>query len=213
MKSVLLLILLSIQVTYSQNAKPNKEVKRLVKLGREYIIESALKEINESEVPKIKKDDFHFITVKASDQRILVEFGYNVLYLPKNTSYYSSIIVELPSKNVSKSSESNGSQNTTFYNPTAEHLRVINLILNPNGNNSDIFHKGTPYSPTIIYEEEKHYKVDFSSRDPYLGGSFSTEEIDKETGEILSTLSGHYAPVPDIPGITENKEVFIEIIN
>ncbi|AXT58391.1 hypothetical protein J8L88_19715 [Aquimarina sp. MMG015] len=213
MKSVLLLILLSIQVTYSQNAKPNKEVERLVKLGREHIIESALKEINESEVPKIKKDDFHFITVKASDQRILVEFGYNVLYLPKNTSYYSSIIVELPSKNVSKSSESNGSQNTAFYNPTAEHLRVINLILNPNGKNSDIFHKGTPYSPTIIYEEEKHYKVDFSSRDPYLGGSFSSEEIDKETGEILSTISGHYEPAPIFPEDTIDQEEFTEIKN
>ncbi len=199
------------QMTYSQNTKPNQEVKRLIELGRDHIIDLALKKIKEQETSHVKKDDFHFIKVKASDQRILVELGYNVLYLPKNTSHYSGILVEFPSKFVSKSSVSNDGENTTFYQPTSEHLRVINFLMNPNGTNTDIFHKGIMYPPTIIYEKEKLYLVEFSSRDPYLGGSFSTEEVDKETGEILSTISGHYAPAPRIPGETE--EEFIEIKN
>ncbi len=198
------------QMTYSQNTKPNQEVKRLIELGRDHIIDLALKKIKEQETSDVKKDDFHFIKVKANDQRILVELGYNVLYLPKNASYYSGILVEFPSKLVSKSSVSNDGENTTFYQPTPEHLRVINFLMNPNGTNTDVFHKGMMYPPTIIYEKEKFYLVEFSSRDPYLGGSFSTEEVDKETGEILSTMSGHYAPVPKIPGETE--EEFIEII-
>ncbi|WP_298548322.1 hypothetical protein [uncultured Aquimarina sp.] len=210
MKSILLLITLCMQMTYSQNTKPNQEVKRLIELGRDHIIDLALKKIKEQETSDVKKDDFHFIKVKANDQSILVELGYNVLYLPKNASYYSSILVEFPSKLVSKSSVSNDGENTTFYQPTSEHLRVINFLMNPNGTNTDVFHKGMMYPPTIIYEKEKFYLVEFSSRDPYLGGSFSTEEVDKETGEILSTMSGHYAPAPKIPGETE--EEFIEII-
>ncbi len=201
------------QMTYSQNTKPNQEVKRLIELGRDHIIDLALKKIKEQETSDVKKDDFHFITVKASDQKILVELGYNILYLPKNSSYYSGILVEFPSKSVSKSSVSNDGENTTFYQPTSEHLKVINFLMNPNGTNTDIFHKGIRYSPTIIYEKEKNYLVDFSARDPYLGGGFSKEEIDKETGEVLSTLSGHYAPVPEIPGLTKEEEAFIEIID
>ncbi|SEM17467.1 hypothetical protein SAMN04487910_4321 [Aquimarina amphilecti] len=211
MKLVLFLILLSIQMTYSQNMKPNEEVKRLVELGKDYIIKQALKKLNELETSKIKKEDFHFITIKASDQRILIEFGYNVLYLPKNSSYYSDILVELPSRNASKGTVSNGSANTTFYKPTSEHLKVINFLLNPNKTNTDIFNKGIRYSQTIIYEEEQQYVVDFSSRDPYEGGSFSKEEIDKETGEVLSTISGHYEPAPIFPEDAIDQEKFIEI--
>ncbi|WP_298319989.1 hypothetical protein [uncultured Aquimarina sp.] len=219
MKSILLLITLCMQMTYSQNTKPNQEVKRLIELGRDHIIDLALKKIKEQEIEDIKKDDFHFIKVKASDQRILVELGYNVLYLPKNTSYYSGISVEFPSKFVSKSSVNNDGENTTFYRPTSEYLKVINFIMNPDGTRTDIFNKGKRWSPTIIYEKEKHYLVDFSARDPEFGGGFSKEEIDKETGEVLSTLSGHYARMSedmfprDLSGEKIEREEFIEISN
>jgi len=211
MKFVFLLILFCIKMTYSQNTSSNEEVQRLLALGRDHIVTLALKKLQQEVKSNIHIDDFHFITVKASDQRILVNFGYNVLYLPKNSSYYSDVLVEFPSKNVSKSIVSNDSKTTTFYKPTSEHLKIINFLMNPNETNTDIFHKGIRYSPTIIYEEEKHYLVDFSSRDPYQGGSFSKEEIDKKTREVLSSLHGHYAPVPIFPGDTIDQEKFIEI--
>ncbi|MFD2564631.1 hypothetical protein [Aquimarina rubra] len=197
--------------------KPNEEVKKLIELGRDHIIELALDKLNEQEVSEILKEDFHFITVKASHKRVQVDFGYNVMYLPKNASYYSGILVEFPSLFVSKSSVSNDGENTTFYQPTSEHLKVINFLMNPNGTRTDIFNKGKRWSPTIIYEKEKHYLVDFSARDPYLGGGFSEEEIDKETGEVLSTLSGHYARMPEdmlptnLLGEKIEREEFIEI--
>ncbi len=191
--------------------KPNEEVKKLIELGRDHIIELAIDHLQKDITTKITKDDFHFITVKASNKRVLVNFGYNVIYLPKNTSYYSDFIVELPSRSVSKSIESNEGSNTTFYHPTQEHLAVINFIKNPNGNSIDVFNKGIPYSPMFIYEEEKHYLVEFSSRDPYLGGVYSTEEIHKETGKILSSLSGHYEPAPIIHDSNDKQEIFVEI--
>ncbi|WP_378183410.1 hypothetical protein [Aquimarina sp. SS2-1] len=219
MKTSLLLILLSIQMTNSQAMKPNEEVTQLIEKGRDHIIELALDQARKNLASNMNKDDFHFITVKASHKRVLIDFGYNVMYLPKNTSYYSGILVEFPSKYVSKSIESNEGGNTTFYRPTSEHLGVINFIKNPNGTNTDIFNKGKRWSPTIIYEKEKHYLVDFSARDPELGGGFSKEEIDKETGEVLSTLSGHYARIPEdimplsLTGEKIEKEEFIEIRN
>jgi len=211
MKFVFLLILLCAKMTYSQNTNSNEEVQRLLVLGRDHIITIALKKLQQEVNSNINIDDFHFIIVKASDQRILVNFGYNVLYLPKNSSYYSDILVELPSKKVSKSVASNDSNNTIFYKPTSEHLKIINFLMNPNETNTDIFHKGVPYSTTTIYEEDKHYLVDFSSRNPYQGGSFSKEEIDKKTRKVISILHGHYAPAPVFPEDTINQKKFIEI--
>ncbi|MDH7444934.1 hypothetical protein [Aquimarina sp. 2201CG14-23] len=215
MKSIVLLLLLFTHMTYSQHTDQQKEVQKLVALGRAHIISVALDQIQEDAGHTITKDDFHFITVKASDKRILVNFGYNVMYLPKNSSYYSDFVVELPSKSVSMTSESNESDHTVFYRPTSVHLSVINFIMDSDGRTSrDIFNRGVRFSPTFIYEKEKHYLVDFSARDPYLGGGFSKEEIDKETGEVLSTLSGHYAAAPKIPSIaSEEEEEFEEITN
>jgi len=107
MKLILLFTLCFCYIMYPQTMESNKQVKQLIEQGRNHIIELAINELKERENSTVKKEDFHFILVKASDKRILVQFGYNVIYLPKNTSYYSDIIVELPSKNVSKSSESN----------------------------------------------------------------------------------------------------------
>ncbi|MHA7060024.1 hypothetical protein ACWGOQ_0022545 [Aquimarina sp. M1] len=213
MKTSLLLIIVCIQMTYSQNTKPNEPVKKLIELGRDRIIALALDKLNEQETSKINKDDFHFVTVNASHKRLLVEFGYNVMYLPKNSSYYSGIVVEFPSNIVSKSIVSNDSKSTTFYEPTSEHLKIIHFIKNPNGTNPDVFNLGKRYAPTIIYEKDAHYLVDFSARDPYLGGGFSKVEIDKETGEVLSSMSGHYARAPIFPEDLEDQEKFIEINN
>ncbi|MBW1295033.1 hypothetical protein [Aquimarina litoralis] len=198
---------------YSQNINPTEEIKQLIASGKNHIIVLALDQLKKKENISFQEKDFHFVLVKASDKRILVQFGYNVMYLPKNTSYYSDIIVELPSGSISKSSKSNDETNTTYYYPNKADLQTIHSIMNPDGIKKDIFNIGIPNPPTIIKETENSYLVYFSSREPYLGGVFSEEEIDKKTGEIISFINGHYEPIPILPDDTVHQEKFIEITN
>ncbi len=213
MKSLFLFALCCVSIMHSQMSEPNKDVKKLLNSGRNHIISLAIKELKRQEQTTISKEDFHFISVKASNQRVLVQFGYNVIYLPKNTAYYSDIIVELPSGIITKNIESNDTAYSSFYLPTHKDLKIINEILNPDSTNIDVFKKGIVYPLTTIKEMENSYLVVFSSRDPYLGGVFSEEEIDKKTGEVISSINGHYEPAPILPDDDKHKEEFIEITN
>ncbi|MDY8138531.1 hypothetical protein [Aquimarina sp. 2201CG5-10] len=206
-----IIILLLFQMTNAQNSDTQKQIKNLVDTGRDHIIQIALDEIQPKDRAKLTQEDFHFIKVMVSDKRIMVYFGYNVIYVPKNISVYTDITVELPSRTISMSNAGSGSK-SSFFVSTPENKKIIDFILNAIGTDKSILKKGNRWSlQMIIYEEDTTYTVDTSSRDPYLGGGFSKEEIHKETGEILSTLSGHYEPAPIIPGTEEEK--FIEITN
>ncbi|WP_024768920.1 hypothetical protein [Aquimarina macrocephali] len=195
----------------SQSTSLEKEILKLRKLGKDHIIQLALKELQSTSKPEITEDNFHFIQVMASNKRIKVHFGYNVIYFPKNSSYNTDIIVEFPSKLISINSDNNEGKNTAFYHPTSEHMDVINFILNRNDTNNDVFNKGNKSSVVIsIYEKENHYLVYTTSRNPDQGGIEYIEEIHKETGEILSTLSGHYDPAPETPNLEEEKLIEID---
>ncbi|WP_165944066.1 hypothetical protein [Aquimarina spinulae] len=214
MKVPIRLLFISLPVLFmsAQSTSPQEEILELKKLGKNHIIHMALKELHSISKPEVTEDDFHFIQILASNKRIKVHFGYNVIYFPKNSSYNTDIIVEFPSKSISISSDNNKGGNTTFYRPTTEDMNVINFILNRNGANNNVFNKGNKSSVVIsIYEKENHYLVYTTSRNPDQGGIEYIEEIHKETGEILSTLSGHYDPAPETPSL--EKEKFIEIDN
>ncbi len=197
MKYIFIVILISFKMTYSQNKNPNQEVQKLIDLGKAKIIELAFSQIKKQDAD-ISKDDFHFISVKASNRRIIVNFGYNLIYLPINSSYYSDIKVELPSNRVSKDIISNESNNSNYYRPTIEHINGINKALNQEDKKTDVYHKGKSWSVTIIYEKEDRFLINSSAREPHRGGGYSKEEVDKKTGEVLSSLMGQYATMPEI---------------
>ncbi|KAA1243848.1 hypothetical protein [Aquimarina sp. RZ0] len=61
MPNNLLLTIVCIQLSHSQHADPEKEVQKLLALGKDYIVTLALEEITQEGAPKIKASDFHYI--------------------------------------------------------------------------------------------------------------------------------------------------------
>ena len=196
------------QLTDSQNM----DIEKLKQSGKQNIIKEAITYIKTENDLDIKPSDFHYCKVLASQKKLKVIFGFNTIYLPLNSSYYTSIVLELPSKNISYGINSNGDDlpTTSIYKPDTDHLNVIRFIFGDEISLDTIFNRGNEGNLTVITDQGDHYNVKHTSRYPHLGGGYTIEEVDKVNGQVISTLNGHYASY-QLPH--QEEEHFMEITN
>ena len=192
--------------------KDNMDFEKLKQSGKQNIIKEAITYIKTENDLDIKPSDFHYCKVLASQKKLKVIFGFNTIYLPLNSSYYTSIVLELPSKNISYDIKSNGDSftATSVYKANTDHLNVIRFIFGDKLSLDTIFNRGNEGNLTVITDQGDHYNVKHTSRYPHLGGGYTIEEVDKVNGQVISTLNGHYASY-QLPH--QEEEHFMEITN
>lgn len=177
----------------SQQMKLNKDVQKLVDLGRNHIIDLALKK-REIKVPK---EDFHYIEVIATYDHIRVTLGYNLEYHPLNNC--NEIEIQLLGYGGRYSGDCEnliGFENTI--KPKRKAIDFVLKALDPKHytNSMDLIKNSG--DKITIKEQRKNYEVTFASRERKFGGSYSIYTVKKRKGIITNDLSGHYEINPSI---------------
>ncbi|QLG46624.1 hypothetical protein [Costertonia aggregata] len=183
--------------------KMNKEIKELVKLGKDSIIRLALPLIDD----KVSLENFTRTSVQTNGNEIYVVFSNPIMYLPINTIFYDNVGVNLTTNTAFKNKAANPIDFITekgipYYVQTESIKKKIEFVIGAiiSFDTADIVNfRGK----MRILEKEDHYDISVLSE-----MQESWYKI-KTTGEIYD--EGHAHLVPE-PYIENGKGTFKEII-
>ncbi|MCK0159651.1 hypothetical protein [Allomuricauda sp. F6463D] len=187
---------------YAQNIKKekikmNKEIRELVKLGKDSIIQLALPLIDE----RASLKNFSHTSVQTNGEEIYVAFSNPIMFLPINTIFYDNVGINMSTKTSYKGNVSNpedfSTANTIPYYVQTDHFKKnIDFILEAmtDIDSMDI----TNFKGEMrIREKEDHYDINVVSE-----MQESWYQIKKTTGELYNEGHAHVTPAPDL----ENDE-------
>ncbi len=185
----------------------NKEVHEIVSLGRDQIIDIAIKKIQNHCKNTISKGEFHFIEVVATKSDVKVELGYNVSYYPLVLDNQSFKNIKISILNFSPLSID--CSNLNFHKPDHPHRDAIDFVIRNLYSTSRSFDTLKNASTLMsISEEEDHYQVNVGTRNSQVnGGSFSRRRVHKVTGKVTGKLLGTYARNPHITLISGGYKI------
>lgn len=187
MKLTCLIVFLSLKVFMANATDP--KIDSLKKLGRDALIELAVKKI---ENPEFDPQQYDRITVKANKQSLVVEFALSVVLKNKQLCYYEQVWVGLAGEQVSGGSVQGDCDETPYYKRTKEIVEKINAVFEAVNKSTEIGHvpdNQLPEGTTMeITEHATHYLVETSS-----WSTFSYFKVDKLTGNISDAGHKHYA--------------------
>jgi hypothetical protein len=181
------------------------DANELKKLGREGIIEVALKQLQGSgvvDVSTFRRGDFE-AKVMASDTKVRVSFKMVPTYIPLNTCFCYGVFMDMTDQwttynIIANPEDDDRSDDVPFFNPTEETRKAAAFI-------SDVIAKA--YSGEritdeyMIYEREDFYEVMISTE--HTDGGY---KIDKGSGAIYDDWHKHLIPEPPM-----DDEFFEEI--
>ncbi|WP_103069506.1 hypothetical protein [Aquimarina sediminis] len=204
--STLVLFLLNQILCFSQEVKMTKEVEETIQLGKDSIVRLALKLIDDRADVK----NFSKTKVMTNGEQVLVSFINPIKYLPKKTTLYFDVVINLLEKTASYNSISNpinGSdqKNIPFYKQTEEIKKNIDFVIE----SMNVSHEVDPITivnsenDMIIRENKNYYDITVISE--FQESSYKIEKI---SGKIYDAQHAHLEPPP-----TEKntKNMFIEI--
>lgn len=203
---ILIQLILISSIGYAQDAnkiKMNKEVRQLIKLGKDSIIQLALPLIDK----KASLENFSHISVQSNGTEVYVVFSNPVMYVPINSKFYNNIGVNLTTKSIFRSSVANPVELTTtdnnpYYIQTEDIKKNIEFVIDAIGS-LDMADVANFKGQMHILEKEDHYDISVVSE-----VQESRYKIKKITGEMYEEGHAHLEPEPYI----ENVEgVFKEI--
>lgn len=198
-------IILSNSICFSQNIKMNKEIEEIIQQGKDSIVQMALELIDN----EISADYFTEIIVMASAKEVYVSFLTPVKYLPINSAYNFDIEVSLIEKGTTYLSYSNPTgynedkMELPFYKETDEGKKNIQFVI-------DAIKKRAPFDVSkfdgnmIIRENTDFYHINVLSN-----YEESWYKINKSTGGIFDEGHAHFEQPPMLE--TDNQEIFVEI--
>jgi hypothetical protein len=193
-------------ICYAQDAnkiKMNNEVRELIKLGKDSIIQLALPLIDK----KASLENFTHISIQSNGKEVYVVFFNPVMYVPINSKFYDNVGVNLTTKAIFKSSVANPlelitTKNNLYYIQTEEIKNNIEFVIEAI-DFLDITDIINFKDQMRILEKEDHYDISVVSE-----VQESWYKIKKITGEMYEEGHAHLEPEPYI----ENSErVFKEI--
>jgi hypothetical protein len=207
---ILFPLMLNNTVAFSQDIymnkegiKMNKEVEKIVQLGKDSIVQLALKLINK----KVGVENFTRIKVMTNGKDIFVSFRNPIKYLPKKTAFYFDIGVSLFEKTISLNSISNpegyNKKNILFYTDTEETKMNISFVIQAinTSNNVDSIDVENFEDDMIIRENKNYYSITVSSE--FYNSWYKMEKF---SGKLYD--QGHDHSIPDE---IDNEDTFKEI--
>ncbi|QXP53572.1 hypothetical protein [Cellulophaga sp. HaHa_2_1] len=186
-----------------EKVKMNKEVRKLVNLGKDAIIQQALTALDK----KASLTTFSTNSVQTNGKEVYVVFSNPVLYLPQNSIFKYTMGVHLMtgalfSNTIANPEDFRPTTAIPIYQETAtatEHIAFVVEAI-PNLNASDL----TNFEGSlIIREKEDHYAVRVVSEIQE-----SWYKIKKDTGTMYDEGHAHLEPQPFSE---EDPETFKEI--
>lgn len=185
MKKTVFLFLFILQTF---NCLPQSKVDSLRKLGRQALIDLAVKKIND---PKFETSAYDRIEVKFSGEQLLVEFGLSLIFSDNTSCFYDGIVIALAGSGTSRSIEGN-CDHPSYYNLSKNEKKKIDFVfdaINKENEIGDIKDKKIPEGTVMkITEKLTHYYVEVSSYSTY-----SHYKIEKISGKISDAAHKHYA--------------------
>ncbi|VXB62273.1 hypothetical protein [Maribacter litoralis] len=203
---VVFLLLLVNANSFSQDITMNKEVKEIVKLGKDAIVKMALGMIDED----VSAQNFSRIKVMTNGETVQVSFRNPIKYLPVNSVFYSDFGVDVLKNVISYAKVSNENFNAddkiSPYYKTEEMENTIQFVIesinsSDNVGSIDI----ASFEDDMTIRESKDYY------DILVVSEFqeSTYKIDKESGNVFDV---NHAKLMSSPTFDNGQEKeFVEV--
>jgi hypothetical protein len=185
MERLSLLIFFIIYSHMAQSTDP--KIDSLKKLGREALINLAIKKVNE---PAFIPDNYDRITVKASKTSLLVDFEPSILFTAKKSCYFDKITVALAGNGSGRSIKGD-CEEPSYYNPSQSEKDKIDFVFRSINASDEIGHipgnklvSGTIMS---ISEHSTYFYVEVSDWSTY-----SHYKVNRASGKISEANHKHY---------------------
>ncbi|MDO5989319.1 hypothetical protein Q4Q39_18090 [Flavivirga amylovorans] len=183
----------------------DKEVKELIALGKDSIVELALKSLNSRSYQtneKASKENFKKIEVCTNGKIIYVSFFNPIKYIPQKTVFYCDVLVGLLGGVSSKDAVSNPADygstipnyKIPFYKETKEMKRNMQFVFEAIDKSNEIGSVGgisNFVDDMTIREYENYYDILVLSE-----SQESSYKIEKITGKIYDDQHAHLEPDP-----------------
>jgi hypothetical protein len=160
----------------------------LKKLGRQKLIELAVKKLND---PSFDPAAYDRVIVKASKTSVIVEFGMSLVLLDKNDCFYDKVMVTLVGGGGGWSIQGDCKE-PKYYKLSSRDQKKIDFIfesINKDNEIGNIPDKKIPDGSTMkVTEKLTHYYVEMNNF-----STFSHYNIEKVTGNIYDANHKHYA--------------------
>ncbi|MCD6065543.1 MAG: hypothetical protein K0S33_369 [Bacteroidetes bacterium] len=170
---------------YGQN---KAKIESFKKLGRDSLIQLAIQKLNE---PGFDPAQYDRITVKANDERLVVEFDLSVQFTGNKSCYYHAVFVNIVGNGSGKSITGNCDQ-PVFYKRSVSEQKKIDFVFKAiNGDNEigDVpENKLDPGTKMEITEKAGYYYVEISDY-----STFSHYKVNKSNGKVYDAGHKHYA--------------------
>ncbi len=195
-------LILSCTVCYSQNTKMDKEVKEVLLLGKDSIIQLALKKIEKADLSideGVSIENFTQIKVLTDGKEVWVSFSNPIKYLPQKTVFYFDVGIGLLEGIISKNRVSNpgdyDEKTIPFYKETKEtemNILFVFEAINKSGEIGSIDIANFEDN-MIIREYENYYDISIVSE-----FQESSYKIEKTSGKIYDSEHAHLVPPPNM---------------
>lgn len=184
-------LILTCATCFAQETKMTKEVEEILLLGKDSIVQIALKNIGR----EVSLESFNKITVSTDGREIWVSFSNPIKYLPQETIFYFDVAVGLLQNLVSMGPISNpldyNEKNISFYKETEEIKMNIQFVLEAINKSSEVGSIDiTDFEDNMIIREYENY-YDISIVSEFQESSY---KIEKVSGKIYDTEHAHLEP-------------------
>ncbi len=203
---ILLNLSLNCILCYAQDITMDKEVEEIVQLGKDSIVQLALKSMDNN----VGIQNFSKINVTTNGKDVFVSLRNPIKYLPIETGFYFDVEISVIEKTVSYSPVVNGIMDSKkdaipFYSKTTEinqHIQFVIESINGSAAVGSIDIANFEDDMTIR-EHENYYDIIVVS-----AFQESSYKVEKTSGKIFDAEHAHLSPSPFE---NQNKDVRKEI--
>ncbi|MFW5872812.1 MAG: hypothetical protein ACOCVN_02385 [bacterium] len=182
-----------------------KEVEKIIRLGKDRIIQLALELVDED----IDPGYFAQVKIKANSKEVMVSFLHPIKFLPRNSVFCYNIFVSLIGERVYYDIFSNpsGSLQTKapIFRLEGENKEKFQFVVDAINKSPDVGSlKVENYDADMrIREEDDHYDIIVTSKHQK-----SFYKIKKHTGTLYDDGHSHLIPMPTLGDEDIMKEIF-----
>lgn len=191
--SVLFINVFNYNFCFSQEIQMTEQVDKIIKSGKDSIINKALKLLDKD----LEVKNFAKIEVLTNGKDVFVSFSNPIKYLPQNTALYFDAGIYLIEKLSFYYPVSNPDDyitgNTSFYRPTDEAEKNIQFVIDAINKSDKVgsFDRKV-FKDELIIREQTHY-FDVTVISEYIESLY---KIDKSSGNIYDERHAHLIDTP-----------------
>ncbi len=203
---ILFYLSLNCVLCYSQDIPIDKEVEKIVKLGKDSIVKLALKSIDK----KARIQNFSKINVTTNGKDVFVSLRNPIKYLPIETGFYFDVEISVLEKTARYGPIFNGIMDSKkdaipFYSQTKEIGQNIQFVIESINRSASVgsIDAANFEDDMTIREHENYYDIIVVSE-----FQESSYKVEKTSGKIFDAEHAHLSPSPFE---NQNKDVRKEI--